>query len=168
MNHETAPAALCALRLGDDVLSAWRDVELRGAQARRMEAHLASCVPCQVRLSAYETLGTLLRAQPIPEPRPNALIELNARIVARHPRRVSARFERTSTGRFYLPHPGSWRGLLLLIGALLLAAFFARLLTAGLQLPAGHLMPYVAPHSATTLTASIKTLRETLWPAKTF
>lgn len=136
MSDETV--SRCALHLGDDVLSALRDVALRPIEAERVAAHVPGCVACQVRLSAFDTLGALLRAQPIPEPRPNALVELNARVVTRHPRRAAG--ERSS-----IPHPGSWRGLLALIAALLLAALFARILTAGLHFPAGHPVPHVAP-----------------------
>lgn len=159
MNEESGPSPLCALRLGDDVLSAWHDTALRGAQARQVEAHVTGCVPCQVRLSVYESLGALLRAQLIPEPRPNALIELNARIVARHPRR------RVYAVRPYasaLPHPGSWRGLLVLIAALLLAALVARFITAGLQHAGGQPTPHAVPHTAAALIA-----QEIPWPAKT-
>lgn len=153
MSDETV--SRCTLQLGDDVLSALRDVALRPVEAERVAAHVPGCVACQVRLSAFETLGALLRVQPIPEPRPNALIELNARIVTRYPRRAAG--ERSS-----IPHPGSWRGLLVLIVALLLAALFARFLTSGLHFPSGHPTPYVVPHTVVALSA-----KENLWQAKT-
>ncbi|HEX6796349.1 MAG TPA: hypothetical protein VF116_01405 [Ktedonobacterales bacterium] len=153
MNDKTV--SLCALHLGDDMLSALRDVALRPPEAERVAAHVPGCVACQVRLSAFETLGALLRAQPAPDPRPSALIELNARILTRYPRRAAG-------GRSSIPHPGSWRGLLALIVALLLAALFARFLTAGLHFPAGHPTPHIAPHAASALIA-----KEFPWQAKT-
>lgn len=155
MNDEAV--SRCALHLGDDVLSALRDVALRPVEAERVAAHVPGCVACQVRLSAFETLGALLRAQPIPDPRPNALIELNARIVTHYPRR------RAYAVRPYLPHPGSWRGLLALIVVLLLAALFARILTAGLHNVGGHATPYVAPRNAT----AVLIVKEAPWQAKT-
>lgn len=45
-------------------LGAYHDGELRGARARRVEAHLAACSECRAKLEALEALSSLLKETP--------------------------------------------------------------------------------------------------------
>src|SRR5690348_6150176 len=58
----------CALGIGADTLSAWRDGLLPNEEAERLRGHVAECAVCERRLAEFAEVARVLRAQRELEP----------------------------------------------------------------------------------------------------
>lgn len=123
MTTSDAPSQpLCPLGVSERTLSALRDDALSHAEAARLAAHIETCAACRARLSAFDDLASLLRAERAPQPDERLWRAVSA--AANTP--ASARRLRFPGGAFTRP---SWRGIATVAAALLLIIGFVALLS---------------------------------------
>jgi hypothetical protein len=148
-------AERCALGLTEEQLSAWRDGLLPSGELARIEAHAATCRPCQARLADFERMGWTLRGQRVPDLRRQVWHGLQARM--RETRRTSM------TARMRT----LWASGAAIAAAVVLVALFASLLAhRGGSPPVGSDTPGATATSGAPTPSATATTAATQAPSK--
>jgi hypothetical protein len=145
----------CPDGITSDIISAWGDGALSGAESARLRAHVSSCASCQAHIQAYRGVSQLVREQRIPPASPVDIPAVRAG-------RPAAR-RRSPARRQVLPR-AVWSGIGAAVAAALLIAAFSQVF-AGL----GHPTPTttVTPHLTATPTAKLVWSERTIPPGLT-
>jgi hypothetical protein len=98
MTPNMSPNAMapCPLGITEETLSAQRDDLLDAAEARRLSEHVTTCVACQARLRAFDTLARTIQAQRVPDLQPIVWRGLQARLARYSGSRLTHRRLRVS------------------------------------------------------------------------